>query len=134
MDYCDVFISCLDSHSDGTHSLQRIHWLVSDVMLHFSKSVPVKKQTHPHLVWPEGEYIFSICPLFCTNYSCNALLCCCRYLPRCSGWLLTGSSPTLCDSWLEYLVQSKFMGFYFLVISTRGVTTIDIEGDKSPPQ
>ncbi len=25
MDYCDVFISCLDSHSDGTHSLQRIH-------------------------------------------------------------------------------------------------------------
>ncbi len=21
----DVFISCLDSHSDGTHSLQRIH-------------------------------------------------------------------------------------------------------------
>ncbi len=24
--YCDVFISCLDSHSDGTHSLQSIHW------------------------------------------------------------------------------------------------------------
>ncbi len=27
VDYCDVFICCLDSHSDGTHSLQRIHWL-----------------------------------------------------------------------------------------------------------
>ncbi len=26
VDYCDVFISCLDSHSDGTYSLQRIHW------------------------------------------------------------------------------------------------------------
>ncbi len=26
VDYCDVFISCFDSHSDGTHSLQRIHW------------------------------------------------------------------------------------------------------------
>uniref|UniRef100_A0A8C2B6F3 Glutamate receptor interacting protein 2a n=1 Tax=Cyprinus carpio TaxID=7962 RepID=A0A8C2B6F3_CYPCA len=26
VDYCDVFISCLDSHSDGTHSQQRIHW------------------------------------------------------------------------------------------------------------
>ncbi len=26
MNYCDVFISCLDSHSDGTHSLQRNHW------------------------------------------------------------------------------------------------------------
>ncbi len=24
VDYYDVFISCLDSHSDGTHSLQRI--------------------------------------------------------------------------------------------------------------
>ncbi len=33
MNYYDVFISCLDSHSDGTHSLQ----LASDVMLHFSK-------------------------------------------------------------------------------------------------
>ncbi len=37
VDYCDVFISCLDSHSDGTHSLQRIHWWASDVMLHFFK-------------------------------------------------------------------------------------------------
>ncbi len=37
LDYCDVFISCLDSHSDGTHSLQRIHWRASDVMLNFSK-------------------------------------------------------------------------------------------------
>ncbi len=26
VDCCDVFISCLDSHSDGTHSLQRIRW------------------------------------------------------------------------------------------------------------
>ncbi len=31
VDYCDVFISCLDSHSDGTHSLQRIYWWASDV-------------------------------------------------------------------------------------------------------
>ncbi len=27
---CDVFISCLDSHSDGTHSLQSIHCWDSD--------------------------------------------------------------------------------------------------------
>ncbi len=33
VDYCDVFISCLGSHSDGTHSLQRIHWWANDVML-----------------------------------------------------------------------------------------------------
>ncbi len=42
--YCDVFISCLDSHSDGTHSLQRIHWWASDGMLHFSKSFTMKKK------------------------------------------------------------------------------------------
>ncbi len=41
-----VFISCLDSHSDGTHSLQKIHWWGSDV--HFSQSVRIKKQTHLH--------------------------------------------------------------------------------------
>ncbi len=29
VDDCDVCISCLDSHFDGTHSLQRIHWWVS---------------------------------------------------------------------------------------------------------
>ncbi len=33
------FFTCLYSHSDGTHSLQRIHWWASDVMLNFSKSV-----------------------------------------------------------------------------------------------
>ncbi len=37
VDYCDIFISCLNSHSDGTHSLQRIHWI----------------QTHLDLGWPE---------------------------------------------------------------------------------
>ncbi len=46
---CDVFISCLDSHSDGTHSLQWIHWWASDLMLNFTKSVQMKKQTHLHL-------------------------------------------------------------------------------------
>ncbi len=57
VDYCGVFISCLDSHSDGTHSLQRIHWWTSDVMLHFSTSVPKKKQTHQHLGWPGWGWV-----------------------------------------------------------------------------
>ncbi len=39
VDYCDVFVSCLDSHSDGTHSLQWIHLWASDVMLNFPESV-----------------------------------------------------------------------------------------------
>ncbi len=36
------------THSDGTHSLQRIHWWATDVMLNISKSVLMKKQTHLH--------------------------------------------------------------------------------------
>ncbi len=44
VDYCDVLISCLDSLSDGTHSLR-------DVMLHLIKSVLIKKQTHLLLGW-----------------------------------------------------------------------------------
>ncbi len=51
VDYCDVFISCLDSHSDGTHSLQRIHWWESDVMLHFSKSDEETNSSTPWMAW-----------------------------------------------------------------------------------
>ncbi len=44
VDYCDVFISCLDSHSDGTHSLQSIHWWTVGALQNFSKSVWMKKK------------------------------------------------------------------------------------------
>ncbi len=54
--YCDVFINCLDSHSDGTHSLQRIYCWDTDAMLHFSKSD--EEQTHLHLGWPQGGVHF----------------------------------------------------------------------------
>ncbi len=64
-DYCDVLISCLDSHSDGTHSLRRIHWWASDVMLHFSKSVLMKKQTHLLIL---RDSIFSANFQFWVNY------------------------------------------------------------------
>ncbi len=43
VDYCDVFISCLDSHSDGTHSLQSIHCWDTDGMLNFFKSEETNK-------------------------------------------------------------------------------------------
>ncbi len=52
MDYCVVYISCLDSHSDGTHSLQRIHWGTSDIMIHLSNSISYLK-----LYILPGEYI-----------------------------------------------------------------------------
>ncbi len=38
-----VFISCLDCHSNGTHSLQRIHCWASNAMLNYSKSFVMKK-------------------------------------------------------------------------------------------
>ncbi len=62
VDYCDVFISCLGSHSDGTHSLQRIQWWASDVMLHFSKSDEEtnlrRKQTYLGWGWGHFQQIF----------------------------------------------------------------------------
>ncbi len=51
--YSDVFINCLDLaapiHSRGSIGE------ASDIMLHFSKSVLMKKQTHLHNGWSEGE-------------------------------------------------------------------------------
>jgi len=35
VDHCDVFISCLNSYSDGTHSQQRIHYKASDVNFYY---------------------------------------------------------------------------------------------------
>jgi len=58
VDYCDVFSSCFDTHSDGTHSLQRIHCWASDIILNFSRSVLMKKQTHLHLESVNFKHIF----------------------------------------------------------------------------
>ncbi len=52
VDYCDFFIN---SHSQGTHALQRIQ-LVSK-WSNFSKVVQIKKKTH--FGWPQSEYVFS---------------------------------------------------------------------------
>ncbi len=73
----DVFISYLDSHSDGTHSLLRIHRWASDAMLHFSKSVLMNTQTNPHLWmtwdWVQQMYIclnvFKYYYVYCTWFS-----------------------------------------------------------------
>ncbi len=95
VDYCDVFISCLNSHSDGTHSLQKIHWWASDVMVYFSKSVPMKKQSHLHL---KCTFLANI--HFCVYYSfkwkhefylellCNMLMRCIWTFPdrQCPIW------------------------------------------------
>ncbi len=75
VDYCDVFISCLDSHSDGTH------WLhPSDSMLHFSKSDEETNSSTSWLVWGWGhlQQIF----IFWMNYSFNDGLGVTKDLPK----------------------------------------------------
>ncbi len=67
-----VVFSCLDSHSDGTHSLQRIYCWASDVKLHSSESVPMERQTHVYLEWSEGE-TFSAIFNFGVSYSFKTL-------------------------------------------------------------
>ncbi len=51
VDYCDVFISVLDSHSDGTHSLQSTETLMQ---CYISPNL-MKKLTHLLIGQPEGE-------------------------------------------------------------------------------
>ncbi len=59
VNYCDV-LSAVWTHSDGTHSLQRIHWSASYIMLNVSKSILTKKQAHLDLYgWIEVDYIFN---------------------------------------------------------------------------
>ncbi len=84
VDYCDVFISCLDSHSDGTHSLQRIYWWASAVMLNFTQSGLLKKQAHLHLGWPgwakfqqifiSGWITLSTLNSFCVMLDCHVVM------------------------------------------------------------
>ncbi len=55
VDYCDVFISCLDSHSDGTHSLQRIHWWTSDTKF---LQICSDEETNPTIAWMAWGWVF----------------------------------------------------------------------------
>ncbi len=93
MDCCDVFISCLDSHSDGTHSLQRIHWWASHVMLHFSKSDEEKNSSRMTWGWVHVQLILFFCWIislivtqhFCVAQNsvkqmiCRHAVCCCLH-------------------------------------------------------
>ncbi len=49
LDYCDVFNQLFGLAFTAGDPLVN-----SDIMLHFSKSVSMKKQTHLHFGWPEG--------------------------------------------------------------------------------
>ncbi len=69
LDYCDVSISCLDSHSDGTHSLKRMHWWASDCNAKLLQ-ICSDKQTNLHFYISESlragniKHIFILGELF----------------------------------------------------------------------
>ncbi len=69
VEYCDVFISCLDSHSDGTHSLQRIHWWASDLMLNSPIYVRLRKHMRNIDKYCTFSYVYIgyICYVFMSN-------------------------------------------------------------------
>ncbi len=54
---CIIVMFLSDSHSDGTHSLTAEHPLITDVMLHFSKSD--EETNSSNLGRAESEDIFS---------------------------------------------------------------------------
>ncbi len=114
-DYCDVFISCLDSHSDGTHSLQRIHWWASDAMLNLFKSVPLKKQTQIETFWSKVS-----ANVFWVNYSFNISFLNNEWQAKRKGdkridWCTTGLLVTL---WaIDRLGRRKTMALCFFVFS-----------------
>ncbi len=60
--------SCLDSHSDGTHSLQRIHWWATVMNCYISPKSDEE-------TWPEGEKYIQWMFLFWVNYSFNMHSC-----------------------------------------------------------
>ncbi len=48
-----IIVMFYHSHSDGTHSLQSIHWWANDAMLYFSKSLLMKKWINSFF-WKQG--------------------------------------------------------------------------------
>ncbi len=58
VDYCDVFISCLDSHSDGTHSLQSIHCWDTDAETHFYISDEETNSSTSWMAWGWAHFHF----------------------------------------------------------------------------
>ncbi len=103
VDYCDVLIICLDSHSDGTHSLQSIHCWTSDGRLHFSKSEAAANSS-----WMAWNYVW-------LNYSFK------RISPK--EWKLS-----LFTDWFMY--HNPFLWLIFSPMSVHVVVTTVSDSHK----
>ncbi len=94
-------LAVLNSYSDGTHSLQRIHWL--EVM---------KTQTHLHLQWAEDEWIVHYTQIIVKN---EWIFIFGWTIPITSLYLTwtayTGSISRHLDSSWEVLEQTRILGY-----------------------
>ncbi len=96
VDYCDVFIICLDSHSDGTHSLQGIHCWDTDAETHFYKSDEETNSSTSWMAWGWVHFQWILIfgwtiPLFLSDYFISSTA---RIIPfnrlfLCRYWQLT---------------------------------------------
>ncbi len=108
VDYCDVFISCLVSHSDGTHSLQSIHCWASDRMLHSPNLM--KKQTHLRVAWDSSLIYLRVRKLSdnlncCINYTFNSIISVILAINKHHTCKLM-ETKMMRTSWLTYLCNS----------------------------
>ncbi len=90
---------CLDSHSDGTHSQQRINWWASDAMLNFSK-IYSHEETNPSTSWmtsglvnPQQIFIFgsTIALKLKVNFTFQRSCTMPENTPNCNSALTVGS-------------------------------------------
>ncbi len=105
---CDVFISCLDSHSDGTHSLERILFFKFICTTLFTMQI-VAKQLYRKLHF----YIIISNSLSLVSKWCNA-----TFLQICSDEQTNSSTVHLgCNIWnkwnTSFLVTTKLWGIHF---------------------
>ncbi len=68
----NVLIRCLDSHSDGTHSLQSIHCWSSEGLLHFSKSDEERNSSTSCMAWGWAHFQ----PIFTFGWTIPLNTCC----------------------------------------------------------
>ncbi len=122
VDYCDVCISCLDSYSDGTHSLQRIHWWTSDAMLHFSKSVQWRKNSYIWIKAWGSTFSLSVQILgstfLLTIYIYRIFILTSSWSTSCSSRVMRVSESWLACSWQEPMWSSSSSTSAICCIST----------------
>ncbi len=76
------------------------------VMLHFSKSVLMKKQIHLHLGWPQGEYIFVIYSFKSLHFSTSSTQKNILFIDMNIKCLFI--HMLICNSWILLSVHSSF--------------------------